>query len=84
VWSSAEQHLAKHASPPVNDKDKTFDEPSEVVVEDGEVVVHGPDNVDVKLTPEAAQETSDRLLEGAYKAVGERRLSDLPHQPVKD
>lgn len=49
-----------------------YEEPSEVDAEQGIVRVNGPDAVDVKLTPEAAVETSDRLLKGSIKAQGQR------------
>ena len=49
-----------------------FDTPSEVDAEEGEVVVDGPDAVAVSLTPEAAAETSHRLLHGAAKARGQQ------------
>lgn len=49
-----------------------FSKASEVSAEDGVVNVDGPDGVDVGLTPEAALETSDRLLDGAATAVGQR------------
>jgi hypothetical protein len=62
--------------------EKTFDEPSKIKVEDGKVEVRGPDAVDVDLTPEAAEETSDRLLQGAMEARGHRKLKDLPHKPT--
>ena len=52
--------------------EKTYDEPSNVDAEDGKVIVDGPDAVAVSLTPEAAEETSDRLLVGAAKAHGQR------------
>lgn len=58
-----------------------YDKPSEVSAVDGSVVVDGPDAVDVSLTPEAAEETSDRLLAGSFKARGQRRLKRYPHQP---
>ena len=45
---------------------------SDVSAEDGIVNVDGPDGVDVGLTPEAALETSDRLLAGASEAAGQR------------
>jgi hypothetical protein len=60
-----------------------FDEPTKVDAKDGEVILDGPDGVDVKLTPEAARETSDRLLDGAVKAQGQKRLKNLPHQPKR-
>lgn len=50
---------------------KIYDEPSDVMAEDGRVVIRGPDAVDVDLTPDAAEETSNRLLEGAMKARGQ-------------
>ncbi|HEX8064769.1 MAG TPA: hypothetical protein VF535_16350 [Allosphingosinicella sp.] len=51
---------------------KLYDTPSAVTVENGNVAVEGPDGVDVLLTPGAALETSDRLLEGATEAHGQR------------
>jgi hypothetical protein len=55
--------------------DKTiYDEPSDVDAENGTVVVNGPDAVDVRLTPEAAEETSERLSTGAMKARGQLLL----------
>lgn len=55
---------------------ETYDEPSDVDAEDGAVLVKGPDAVDVRLTPSAAEETSHRLLEGAMKARGQRYFDD--------
>ena len=52
--------------------DRSYDEPSEVAAEGGEVVVDGPDGVAVTLTPDAAAETSQRLLIGAAKAQGQK------------
>jgi hypothetical protein len=51
---------------------KPWDEPSEVNAEEGEVIVDGPDAVAVSLTPEAALETSDRLLKGGLAARGQQ------------
>jgi hypothetical protein len=40
------------------------------------VNVDGPDGVDVGLTPEAALETSNRLLDGATEAAGQRHQGE--------
>ena len=61
-------------------QDKLYDEATEVTAEDGEVILDGPDAVDVRITPEAAERTADRLIEGAAKATGQRRLKNLPHR----
>jgi hypothetical protein len=62
-------------------QDKLYDEATEVTAKDGEVILDGPDAVDVKVTPEAAEQTADNLVEGAIKARGQRRLEDFPHKP---
>ena len=46
--------------------------PSEVSAEDGKVLVDGPDGVAVAMTPEAAAETSHRLLRAAAEARGQQ------------
>jgi len=61
----------------------TYEQPSKVRADDGAVSMDGPDDVDVKLTPEAAEETADRLTDEAVMARGQRRLRGLPHQPQK-
>ena len=63
-------------------REKAYDEATDVTAKDGEVILDGPDSVDVKVTPEAAEQTADNLLEGAMKARGQRRLEDLPHKPA--
>ena len=68
----------------MSSKQQVFAEPSKVKAVDGKVEVDGPDAVEVALTPEAAEETSERLLGQAMKARGQRRLSKHPHQPKDD
>jgi hypothetical protein len=51
-----------------------YDEPSKVCAKDGLLIVDGPDGVAVTVTPEAAVETSQRLLEKETEAAGQRRL----------
>lgn len=51
-----------------------YDTPSEVTARDGVVTVAGPDHIDILLTPDAAIETSDRLLHGAMKALGQQHF----------
>ena len=51
--------------------EKIYREASDVSAKDGVVSVKGPDAVDVKMTAEAADETSERLLHGAMKAHGQ-------------
>jgi hypothetical protein len=53
-----------------------YDEPGDVDAEDGVVVQKGPDDIDVRLTPDAAEETSERLITGAMKARGQRYFSE--------
>lgn len=64
----AEPVQARRAFCGMHDK-PVYDEPSKVDAEDGAVAVKGPDQVDVELTPEAAEETSNRLLEGSLRAL---------------
>jgi hypothetical protein len=64
----------------MTDKKPVYDDASKVDAEEGAVKVEGPDEVDVKLTPEAAAETSDRLLRGAFKAGGQKRMEGNPHK----
>lgn len=56
--------------------DRIYDEPTDVDAEDGNVVLKGPDAVDVRMTPDAAEETSERLNTGAMKARGQRFFSN--------
>jgi hypothetical protein len=63
-------------------QDKIYDEPSKVDAADGHVVVNGPDGVAVLLTPDAAAETSDRLLWGAAEAQGQRVAKERGAKPL--
>ena len=65
----------------IADKRTVYSDPSDVNAVDGDVFVLGPDAVDVALTPEAAEETSERLNDEAVKARGQRRLSRMTHRP---
>jgi len=56
--------------------DRIYDEASCVEAEDGAVLVKGPNAIDVRLTPHAAEETSERLLEAAMKARGQRYFEE--------
>jgi hypothetical protein len=56
----------------VSTVDRVYDAPSDVSAEEGKVVVDGPDDVAVSLTPDAAIETSDRLLHAGLAANGQR------------
>lgn len=53
-----------------------YNEPSQVAAEEGRVLVTGPGGVVVSFTPEAAAETSDRLLHGATRAMGQRLANE--------
>ena len=48
-----------------------YDEPGNVSATDGVVHLDGPDSVDVHLTADAAEEISDRLLNGVLTARGQ-------------
>lgn len=65
---------------------ETYDEPSSVSAEEGKVVVDGPDAVDVNLTPEAAVESGERLIEQGATAAGQRyfknRLGRSQEEPT--
>lgn len=64
-------------------KSPVYDDASDVAAVEGSVELDGPDAVDVAMTPDAAEETADRLTGEAMKARGQRRLKDMPHQPGK-
>jgi hypothetical protein len=47
-----------------------FDEPLEIEIIEGEVVITGPDGLCASLTSEAARETSRRLAEAVARMKG--------------
>jgi len=51
---------------------QAHDIPSDVAAEEGFVYIDGPGNLGYSMTPDAASETSDRLLKGAVTAEGQR------------
>lgn len=64
-----------------SDKHPVYSDPSSVSAVDGDVLVVGPDAVDIAMTPDAAEETSERLSDQAIKARGQRRLSRMTNRP---
>ena len=44
---------------------QSYSDPSDVHIEEGQVIVEGPDGVAVTLTPDAAEETGRRLIDAA-------------------
>jgi hypothetical protein len=58
---------------------RVYDQPSTVEAHEGWVIVDGPNGVAITLTPEAAEETSNRLLCSAAEAAGQRRLKGGGH-----
>jgi len=67
--------------------ERIYNTPSEVAAEQGEVIVDGPDGVAVSLTPDAALETSERLLQSGLAALGQQveaeRKSKPPRRPLR-
>lgn len=55
---------------------KVHDTPSEVSADEREVLVDGPGGAISSMTPDAAAETSDRMLAGAAEAQGQRTLAE--------
>ncbi len=46
-------------------------EASDVVAEEGNIIIEGPDGVAVTMSPDAAEETARRLLRAVSEARGE-------------
>ena len=49
---------------------RPLDEPLSVDVAEGQVIVEGGDGIAFTMTPQAALETSDKLLHCAFHAIG--------------
>jgi len=47
---------------------KSYSDPSDIHIEEGQVIVEGPDGVAVTLTPDAAEETGRRMIDAAMEA----------------
>jgi hypothetical protein len=60
--------------------DEVYDEATTVTAKNGEVILDGPDGVDVKMTPEAAEETAENLIDEAVRARGQRRMQRNLHR----
>ena len=52
--------------------EQAHDTPADVSATKGDVSVRGPGGIVYSMTPDAAAETSDRLLNGATQAQGQR------------
>jgi hypothetical protein len=52
--------------------EKLYEEATKVAAEAADVVLDGPDGVNVKGTPGAAEQAADNLFEGVMKARGQR------------
>ena len=62
------------------DRDTVYDKPSDVTAEEGAVCLDGPDSLHLLMTPEAAEETSERMNSEAVRARGQRRLGRFTHR----
>lgn len=72
--AGAAEGTRRHSSASYTMDSKIYDEATKVDAEDGNVVLDGPDGVDVSMTPEAAEETSDRLFQAAAEARGQKLM----------
>lgn len=73
--------LGRRCSHDMSKNNETYAKPSDVVAEEGRVLVDGPDSVDVAMTPEAAIESCDRMIEEGMRANGQLREKTIDHRP---
>jgi len=65
----------------MSNKNETYAKASDVIAEGGRVLVDGPDGVDVALTPEAAIESGQRMIEEGLRAHGQSREKTIDRRP---
>lgn len=80
LWEGGRRVLELPAEAEDAHDDRVYDEATTVTTNDGEVVLKGPDGVDVTMTPEAAEKTSERLVDQAGVAREKRRARSNPHK----
>jgi hypothetical protein len=86
VWIAFMADARNAGGPPsvgramMEEKRTVYTDASEVDAVEGAVEMDGPDNVNIAMTPEAAEETSERLTDQAVKARGQRRLGRMIHR----
>jgi hypothetical protein len=49
----------------------SYGQPSDVIAEEGNIIIEGPDGVAVTMSPDAAEETARRLLRAVSQVRGE-------------
>jgi hypothetical protein len=60
---------------------KPTDRPLDVAAEEGEVLIDGPEGTVLSMTPEAAEESSNRLYDCTAKARGQRIMRPAARKP---
>ena len=58
--------------------------PLDVAAEEGEVLIEGPEGIALSMTPEAAEESSNRLYERTAEARGQRIMRPAARKPEAD
>ena len=57
-------------------------QPSDVIAEEGKVIVEGPNGVAITFVPDAAEETGRRLLQAAADARAQPIAPSAANQPI--